>query len=141
MLSYVAAPDELPLFVRDGAVLPYYNGPLRNGLMDLSAVELHLFCRERPASLDYFVDDRATRRYEPGRYGVARISAETRGERLRVVIAEPGSYPAETVAFTPVVYGRPELRELELIVNGRVETRPLRADQREWLCRMLPMLA
>ena len=141
MLSYVAAPDELPLFVRDGAVLPYYNGPLRNGLMDLSAVELHLFCRERPASLDYFVDDRETRRYESGRYGVARISAETRGERLRVVIAEPGSYPAETVAFTPVVYGRPELRELELIVNGRVETRPLRADQREWLCRMLPMLA
>ena len=141
MLTYAAALDELPLFVRDGAVLPYYAGPLRNGFVDWSAVELHLFCLERPASLDYFVDDRETRRYESGSCGVARISAETEGEWLRVAIAESGGYPAETVTFTPVVYGRPELRELELTVNGRVETRPLRAGQREWLCRMLPVLA
>jgi len=51
VLSYAAALDELPLFARDGAVLPYCAGPLRNSFVDLSAIELHLFCRDRPASV------------------------------------------------------------------------------------------
>ncbi len=140
VVMYAAALDELPLFVRDGAALPYYNGPLRNGFMDLSAVELHLFCRERPVAYDYCVDDRETRRYQNGGYGIARVTAEIEGQRLRVAIVETGAYPRDTVTFTPVLYGRPEIQELELTVNGRVETRPLGADQREWLCRMLPAL-
>jgi alpha-glucosidase (family GH31 glycosyl hydrolase) len=140
-VMYAAALDELPLFARDGAVLPYYAGPLKNSVMDLSAVELHLFCRARPARFDYFLDDRETRRYQGGDYGIARISAEIEGEHLRMEIGEAGDYPRETVAFTPVVYGRPELRELDLAVNSRAVTRPLRAEQREWLCRTLSVLA
>ncbi len=137
VLPYVAALDELPLFARDGAVLPYYAGPLQNSFMDLSTVELHLFCYDRPARCEYWLDDRETRRYETGAYGVARITAEIEGERLRVVIIESGDYPTGTVAFAPVVYGRPELRVLELTVNNRAVTRPLRHGQREWLCRTL----
>ncbi len=135
MMMYAAALDELPLFARDGAVLPYYAGPLQNSVMDLRAVELHLFCRDRPARYDYVVDDRETRRYQTGAYSIARVTAEIDGERLRVVIAESGHYPADTVAFTPVIYGRPELRELALTVNGRAMTRPLRTERREWLGR------
>jgi alpha-glucosidase len=141
MLAYAAALDELPLFVRDGAVLPYYAEPLRNSLMDLSAVELHLFCRERAARFDYAVDDRETRRYETGAYGIAAITAKIQSDQLKVDIAETGHYPRETVTFTPVVYGRPEVRELQLTVNGHAVTRPLQAGRREWLCRMLPVLA
>ena len=75
VILYAAALDELPLFARDGAMLPYYAGPLRNSFMDLSAVELHLFCREWPAVSDYFLDDQETRRYQSGAYGIARITA------------------------------------------------------------------
>jgi len=64
MLTYTAALEELPLFVRDGAVLPYFAGPLRNGCMDLSAVELHLFCHDQPARFEYALDDQKTQRYE-----------------------------------------------------------------------------
>ncbi|MFO1371567.1 MAG: glycoside hydrolase family 31 protein [Candidatus Competibacteraceae bacterium] len=138
---YAAALDELPLFARDGAMLPYYAGPLRNSIMDLSAIELHLFCRQRPAQFDYGVDDQETRRYQTGAYGIARITADIDGERLRVTINESGDYPAGTVTFTPVIYGRPELREVELTVNGRTMTRPLRAASREWLCRSLSVMA
>jgi alpha-glucosidase len=141
VVMYATALDELPLFARDGAVLPYYAGPLHNSFMDLSAVELHLFCHDRPARFGYFLDDRETRHYQSNGYGIARISAEIAGERLRVVITESGDYPTETVAFAPVVYGRPELRELDLTVNGRTVTRPLQAGRREWLCRALPVLA
>lgn len=136
---YAAALDELPLFARDGAALPFYPGPLRNSLVDLSAIELHLFCRDRPARFDYFLDDRETRRYQDGDYGVAQITAEIEGERLRVMIAESGNYPRHTVTFTPVLYGRPEARELELTVNGQIVTRPLQTGRREWLCRAWPV--
>ncbi|MFO1424110.1 MAG: glycoside hydrolase family 31 protein [Candidatus Competibacteraceae bacterium] len=139
MIPYAAALDELPLFARDGAVLPYYAGPLQNGFMDLRAVELHLFCRERAARLDYYVDDQKTRRYQDGGYGVARITAEWDGERLRVEVVETGDHPRDTVVFTPVLYGHPETRELEWAVNGHVVTQPLKADQREWLCHALPV--
>ncbi len=135
VMMYAAALDELPLFARDGAVLPYYAGPLQNSFMDLHAVELHLFCRERPARFDYFLDDRESRRYQSGGYGIARIMAEADGERLRVEIAETGDYPRDTVTFTPVLYGCPATRELELTVNGRTVTRLLQTGQREWLCR------
>ena len=60
---------------------------------------------------------------------------------MRVVIAESGDYPTDTVSFTPVVYGRPEVRELELTVNGRATIRPLRTEQREWLGREWAVLA
>ena len=141
VIPYAAALDELPLFARDGAVLPYYAGPLRNSVMDLRTVELHLFCRERPAQFDYYVDDRETRRYQHGGYGMARITVELDGERLRVGIVETGDYPRDTVVFMPVLYDHPEARELELMVNGRAVTRPLKANQREWLCRALPVRA
>ena len=135
LIPYAAALDELPLFARDGAVLPYYAGLLQNSLMDLRAVELHLFCRDRPVRFEYFVDDRETRRYETGACGIARIVAEIQGERLRVIIAESGDYPTDTVSFTPVVYGHPEVRESELTANGRATIRPLGTERREWLCR------
>ena len=141
-LSYAAALDELPLFARDGAVLPYYSGPLRNSEVNLDAVELHLFCREKSAQFDYFLDDRETRHYADGAHGMAHCSAEIEGGRLRVSIHESGhNFPTDTVTFTPVIYGHPELRELEYSINGRTEVRPLHAEQREWLCRMLDVQA
>ncbi|MCP5451121.1 MAG: hypothetical protein H6972_17255 [Gammaproteobacteria bacterium] len=60
---------------------------------------------------------------------------------MRVVIAESGNYPSDTVRFSPVVYGHSELRELEITINGRAAIRPLRHDQRDWLCRTLDVQA
>lgn len=140
ILSYAAALDELPLFARDGAILPYYPGLLRNSLMDWSTLELHLFCREQSGYLDYALEDRETRRYASGIWGTARITAAMQGEQATVQIAESGDYPHDTVCFKPVVYGRPELRQLILTVNGRSEERELQAEQREWLCRQVAVL-
>jgi len=136
-LNYAAALDELPLFVRDGAVVPYYAGPLQNSRMALSAVELHFFCHRQPAQFAYFVDDQESRRYQSSDYGITHIAAVIDNERLRVTMAESGVYARTAVHFTPVIYGCPALRELEWIVNDRLEQRPLQTGQREWLCREL----
>ncbi len=141
LIQYAAALDELPLFVRDGAVVPYYARPLQNSFMNLHAVELHLFCRDQPAQLDYILDDQETRRYQTGAYGVAHLTARVEDEGLRVEISATGRYPRDTVSFTPVVYGRPELQELELIRHGHTTTRRLQTEQREWLCRQWAVLA
>ncbi|MCB1765280.1 MAG: DUF5110 domain-containing protein [Candidatus Competibacteraceae bacterium] len=140
VLHYAAALDELPLFVRDGAVLPYYSGPLCNSFMDLGKLELHLFCRDRPARFDYYLDDQETRRYQSGGYGVATILAEIDDQQLRLEITETGDYPQNTVMFTPVIYGRPGITELELTLNGHTEIRPLQSSQREWLRRQWRVL-
>ena len=141
LIQYAAALDELPLFVRDGAVVPYYARPLQNSFMNWHAVELHLFCRDQPAQLDYILDDQETRRYQTGAYGVAHLTARVEDEGLRVEITATGRYPRDTVSFTPVVYGRPELQELELIRHGHATTRQLQTTQREWLCRQWAVLA
>ena len=141
MVNYAAAFDELPLFARDGAVLPYYAGPLHNSFMDLSAIELHLFCHDQAARFDYALDDRETRRHESGAWGNAAMTAAIHDDQVTVEIAETGSYPRDTVRFTPVVYGHPDARELLLTVNGRSTVRSLRSEQREWLCRTWPVLA
>lgn len=136
-VNYAAALDELPLFVRDGAIVPYYAGPLHNNFMNLSDVELHLFCHNQSARLNYFVDDQESLHYQSGDISVADIAVSIGDERLRVAITESGSYPKSTVRFTPVIYDHSDLRELELTVNHRVEARSLRVGRREWLCREL----
>lgn len=137
IVNYAAALDELPLFVRDGAIVPYYAGPLHNSFMNLSDVELHLFCHNQSARLNYFVDDQESLHYQSGDISVADIAVSIGDERLRVAITESGAYPESTVRFTPVIYGHSDLRELELTVNHRVEARSLRVGRREWLCREL----
>ena len=140
MLNYAAAADELPLFARDGAVLPYYAGPLRNSVMDLRTIELHCFSHAQPAQGDYGLDDQETRGYESGAWGLASVSAQVQGDRWRVTIEESGQYQRDTVSFTPVLYGHPEVTELEFTVNGCSVLRQVQAAQREWLCRQVAVL-
>ncbi len=137
ILSYAAAADELPLFARDGAIIPYYAGPLHNSSMDLSTIELHIFCREQNVCFDYLLDDRETRRYEKGGWNIAQITAAVQDDCLKMVIVETGNAPKETVSFIPVVYGQIGLQQLELTINDRILTQPLEVNQREWLCRNL----
>lgn len=139
IVSYAAAFDELPLFVRDGAVLPYYAGPLQNSFMDLSTVELHLFCHDQSARLGYALDDQETRAYATGNWGLANITAEVQAHRLRIEITESGTDRPDTVNFRPVLYGCPQVSEVEFIVNGRRTVRDWQSSQRSWLCRSLPV--
>ncbi len=82
---------EVPLFVRDGAIVPYYAGPLCNSFMDFSSIELHILCREQSAKFDYVLDDLKTRNYEAGLRSIAHVRGEVRGICLHVEIFEDWS--------------------------------------------------
>jgi alpha-glucosidase len=141
ILSYAAAVDEVPLFVRDGAIIPYYSGPLRNSFMDLQALELHVFSHARPGRGDYFIDDQITQAYARNQYNTVAIDTAIEADRLIVTLRETGAYPTDSVRFKPVWYGVRKLRQTVVIVNGQAQSYELRPATRPWLNRNLTVLA
>ena len=122
----------MPIYIRDGAIIPWFNGKFRNAEMSLTRIELHTFIKERSGRLEYYIDDRETRRYLEGRYNTAHIEAESDGRETRIVIREKGGYPTGTVEFAPVIYGA-EAGRAVLEQNGRRKSRRLAPGTRRWV--------
>lgn len=140
-LLYAAALAEAPLFVRDGAMIPCYPGPLRNSQMDFGVIELHIFVRQRSGELQYFIDDLETRRYQAGDYNTAAISVTlAENGEIRLTIAETGPLTPGTVQFRPVCYGLAG-SWMAVIADGTGSRRqPLSPATRRWLCQDIPVL-
>ena len=139
-ISCAACLDEVPMFIRDGSIIPYFAGKFRNSEMPLERIELHLFIKDRPGRFDYYIDDRETRDYLRGAYNVARIEAGMWAGQWRLRIEESGSYRKGTVRFSPVMYGGAEQR-LIVETNGRSRVRTLRPGTRRWVGREVPVRA
>ncbi len=127
-----ASLDQVPMFVRDGAIIPYYNGRVRNSEMKLTKIELHVFIKDRSAQLDYFIDDCESRKYLEGSYNKASIEAGLDGRNLSVRINETGNRKAGAITFTPVSYGCDASR-VTLEQNGQARTRAMKATTRRWV--------
>jgi alpha-glucosidase len=132
--------DEVPLFVRDGSVIPYFPGKLSNGFLSKREVELHIFSREKTARLDYYIDDRETRRYLEGAYNVARIEAAIAKGEATVRIAESGPLPRGSVKLSPVFYGSAPAR-VSIERDRVMKRRALRPGTRDWVGRQVPVRA
>jgi alpha-glucosidase len=139
-LRYAAAMDEVPLFAREGAIIPWYNGPLKNGDTPLGGFELHLFMRETssPAATTLYLDDQKTRKYLEGGYNTAAVTVAIAGSEATLEITETG--PLEPGALKPgraVFYGAPFLKR---VVTGRGrggKGRKLKPAERRWVGRNL----
>jgi alpha-glucosidase len=140
-MQYAAGLGEVPLFIADGAIIPYYNGALRNSLMDLSRLELHIFCKQQPGQLTYYTDDQQTRRYQRGDYNTLQIDAQLGAGRLQININESGNYPTGTVEFVPVLYGQHGQWQAVTVINGQSKTTHLSPSTRSWICKSIAVLA
>ncbi len=143
-LRYPVGLDESPLFVRDGAILPYHHGELANARTDFRAtVELHVFARERPAAGHYHLDDQTSRAYLlDGQCNRAAFRAGRRpedGGAFFLETEETGPLPAGGTRWTPVFYGATGTGEL--LVNGQRRGTPLAPGTRRWIGRDVPVLA
>jgi alpha-glucosidase len=142
-LSYPVGLDAVPLFARDGAIIPYHNGPIHNALMDHNDLELHIFSKEKPATLTYFIDDKKSRGYQHGYYNTVFISVTINSLKLHLDIIENGDYPIDSTKFLPVLYGYE--KNCKAVLNNKnilkTKTLNLHPTLRQWVSRSIPVLA
>ena len=140
-VKFTVGADEVPMFVREGAIIPWYNGRFRNSEMPLKKIELHVFARERAAKLAYFIDDRVTRKYLKGIFNTAHITANARHHEVQIEIVETGKYPAGTIDFTPVIYGREGASNITIVENNSRRKVSQKPSTRRWVGRDVRVLA
>jgi len=140
VVQCAASLDEVPIFVRDGAIIPYFNGKFCNGEMPLEKVELHVFVREQTGRLNYYTDDRKTRQYLTGGYNTVRITASIDVEKADMRLDEIGAYEKGTVTFEPVFYGQ-RIGSVTIEANGEREVRELSASTRRWVGTNVAVMA
>jgi alpha-glucosidase len=146
-LSYVVGLDAVPLFLRDGAIIPYHNGPINNASIDQNDLELHIFSKEKPAALKYFIDDKKTRAYQKGDYNTVLVTGTISHLKLHLDISESGGYPIGSIRFSPVLYGYKgkEKKNWKAVLNNRsnlkTKTFNLNPATRQWISQSLTVLA
>jgi alpha-glucosidase len=141
-LRYTAGLDAVPLFVRDGTIIPYHNGPIDNALMDFNNLEVHIFSKEQPATLKYYIDDKKTRTYQKGDYNTALITATINPLELHLNVTESGGYPIDSITFLPVLYGHKGNWKGVLTKNNQTtKILDLQPTIRPWISRAIAVLA
>ena len=139
-IRYAAGMSEVPIFVREGAIVPWYNGTIKNAETPMNDFELHVFLREAGtrSTTTLYLDDQKTRKYLAGDYNTAVIAVAAEGSEARVEISETGPRKAGTVALDRVVfYGAPFLKTVVTGKESRKKSRKLKSGQRRWVGKSL----
>ena len=128
---------EVPIFAREGATIPWFNGALKNADTPLDDFELHLFVRDASsqAATTLYLDDQKTRKYLAGEYNTAGVTLSIAGSEATLELSESGPRKAGSVKLDRVVfYGAPFLKT---VVMGRGKSRKLKAGERRWVGKSL----
>jgi len=139
-IRYAAGMDEVPLFVRDGAIIPWYNGPLKNDDTPLDDFELHVFLREpgEHAATTLYLDDQQTRNYLNGYYNTAAVTVSVNGSKAILEIDEMGPLPPGSIRLDRVAfYGL--LKPATVSIHGK--SRKLKPAHRQWVGKKLAVIA
>jgi alpha-glucosidase (family GH31 glycosyl hydrolase) len=84
---------DLPLFIRDGAIIPMQPVMDHVGQHPVTTVTVQVFPSDRATHFDYYDDDGETYAYEKGAYFLQRLSVQRGGGRVTFRTAAPsGSY-------------------------------------------------
>ncbi len=83
--------DELPIFVRAGAVIPMWPLAQHTGAIDRADVTLHIWSGD--GRFDLYEDDGVSRAYLRGEYWVTPVRARTKGETVTVTFNRPKARP------------------------------------------------
>jgi alpha-glucosidase len=96
--------DELPIFVRGGAIIPAWPLAQYTGAIDRSDVTLHLWPGK--GRLDFYEDDGATRAYERGDYRLTRFKMKADSKKVTLSWgAAEGGYSNERRDWKFVAHG------------------------------------
>lgn len=140
-IRYAAAIDEVPIFAREGSVIPWYNGTLKNADTPLNDFELHVFLREQgmQAKATLYLDDCVSRKYLDGDYNTAEISVSLSGSQAEMHVRETGPQKTGGVRLDRLVfYGAPFLKTISGPADG---TRELQPSERRWIAKQIAVSA
>jgi alpha-glucosidase len=101
--------EEMPLFVRGGALIPMWPLAQHTGTINRAGLSLHVWPGK--GQLDFYEDDGRTRAYERGPVGwrVTPFQVDAADERVTLAWGVPeGQYADERTHWTFVFHGLPE---------------------------------
>ncbi|MFP3870032.1 MAG: TIM-barrel domain-containing protein [Syntrophobacteria bacterium] len=100
-----AAPlDELPLFVRAGAIIPLWQPACHTGAIDSASLCFHLWPGRR--DFEFYEDDGASVAYRQGEYRITAFRLRPHGDGLRLTWKQPeGGYHPGGSHWTMVFHG------------------------------------
>jgi len=131
-IRYGVAADEAPIFAREGAVIPWYHGKLKNGDTQLDDFETHVFARDGgTATGTFYIEDQETRDYLKDGYNTATITVSLSGGEASVKVRETGPLKGGAIRLDRiVVYGASGL-------SGK----GWKPGTRRWVARDIPVSA
>jgi len=99
--------SDIPLFVRDGAIIPTRADPVDYvGEQPLTQLDVDVFPAAQRSTFDYYDDDGSSYDYEHGAYFLQSISAQRRGDTVRVELgAASGSFKPALRFYLLKVHG------------------------------------
>ncbi|MES2310424.1 MAG: glycoside hydrolase family 31 protein [Verrucomicrobiota bacterium] len=103
MIQAQAHLGQTPLFVRDGSIIPYFPGKLKNSKMDLSKIEMHFFIKNEEAVLNYYIDNPENRDYLQGKFATMKLETKRNDQGIEIHLSSDGS--SSDLKWQPVFYG------------------------------------
>lgn len=101
--------EEMPLFVRGGAIIPMWQTAQHTGAIDRASLRLHVW--QGKGALDFYEDDGRTRAYGRGADGWRITPFKVNGAADKLTISwgkAKGSYADARKDWTFVIHGMPE---------------------------------
>lgn len=110
---------QIPLFIREGAVIPTWPQMQYIGEKPVKEITLHIFYKDGEEDSFLYLDDGENMGYKSGHYQIFRFELKGNKSSLRVWQNRIGDYTGKLEKFKVVITGIP-FNAFEYVVDGRV---------------------
>lgn len=121
----VAAPlDQIPLFVKAGAVLPLYP-VIQHTKTVVNEITLHVYYAEHRHVSHFYMDDNEGYRYENGESCLMKFTVFGNRRQFRIICESKGNYQKQGLQYRIVLHGLPfvpksyDIDDIEMKVSSR----------------------
>ncbi len=97
--------DEVPLFVKDGAVIPHYPLMQYVGEKPIEELRLHVYYKHGKDKSFLYEDNGQDKDYKKGKYALKTFSVEGSENQLKITQAKKGKYETDYSQYKVSVFG------------------------------------
>jgi alpha-glucosidase len=115
----ISAPlRQIPLFIREGAVVPTWPQMQYVGEKQVKEITLHVYYKEGDESSNLYLDDGENMGYKSGHYEIIRFDLKGNKSSLKIWQNTIGKYHGKLERYKLIITGLPFKAE-EIVVDGR----------------------